>query len=40
LLTLAAPQGSVLRLAAEGDDEEQALAALETLVAERFGETA
>ena len=38
LLTLAAPQGSVLRLAAEGDDEEQALAALEALVAEHFGE--
>jgi phosphocarrier protein len=38
LLTLAAPQGSVLRLATEGQDEEQALVALEALVRERFGE--
>jgi len=38
LLLLAAPCGSRLVLSAEGDDETQALAALETLIAERFGE--
>jgi phosphocarrier protein HPr len=38
LLTLAAAKGSRLRLAAEGEDEEQALAELSTLVRGRFGE--
>ena len=38
LLLLAAPCGSRLELIAEGDDQEEALAALEALVAERFGE--
>lgn len=38
LLTLAAPRGSALRLVATGLDEEQALDALASLVAERFGE--
>jgi phosphocarrier protein len=38
LLTLAAPQGSVLELFADGADEEQALNALASLVDERFGE--
>ncbi|MCU0224292.1 MAG: HPr family phosphocarrier protein [Acidobacteria bacterium] len=38
ILTLAAPCGTELRLVAEGDDAEAALAALAALVAEGFGE--
>lgn len=38
LLTLAAPKGARLRLAAEGEDEEQALKELAALVRNRFGE--
>lgn len=40
LLTLAASKGTRLRLAAEGDDGDAALDALEALVRERFGEDA
>ncbi|HEX6852303.1 MAG TPA: HPr family phosphocarrier protein [Candidatus Polarisedimenticolaceae bacterium] len=40
LLTLAASRGTRLRLAAEGDDGEAALDALEGLVRDRFGEDA
>ena len=40
LLTLAAREGTVLRLAAEGDDADQALSELESLVRSRFGEEA
>jgi phosphocarrier protein len=40
LLTLAAAQGSVLRLQAEGEDEERAVAELADLVRGRFGEGA
>ena len=39
LLTLAAREGTRLRLAAEGNDAGDALAQLATLVRERFGET-
>ena len=39
LLTLAAQQGASLRLAADGDDEVQALAELQALVRDRFGES-
>ncbi len=38
ILTLAAPCGTELRLVADGDDAEAALAALAGLVAEGFGE--
>ena len=38
VLLLAAPQGSGIRLHIDGRDEEEALAALEALVADRFGE--
>ncbi len=38
ILLLAASQGTVLELAAEGDDEEAALDALGKLVASGFGE--
>jgi len=38
LLTLAAAKGSRLRLAVDGEDEEQALAELAALVRGRFGE--
>jgi len=38
LLTLAAREGTVLRLAAEGDDGPEALRELEALVRSRFGE--
>jgi phosphocarrier protein HPr len=40
LLTLAAEKGSLLRIRAEGEDEEPALAALAELVGRRFGEPA
>lgn len=40
LLTLAAREGTVLRLAAEGEDAGEALAELESLVRNRFGEDA
>jgi phosphocarrier protein len=40
LLTLAAREGTVLRLAAEGEDSSEALAQLETLIRNRFGEEA
>lgn len=38
VMMLAASRGSVLELTADGRDEEAAMAALETLIAERFGE--
>ena len=38
LMMLAAGPGSVIRVTAEGKDATEALAALETLLAERFGE--
>ena len=38
LLLLAAPCGSLLTITAEGDDAAEALAAVEALIAERFGE--
>jgi phosphocarrier protein len=38
LLLLAAPCGSVLTITADGDDAAEALAAVEALIAERFGE--
>lgn len=38
LLTLAAPKGARLRLAADGVDEAEALEALAALVRDRFGE--
>ncbi len=38
LLTLGANQGAVVTLRAEGEDEAQAVAALEALVATNFGE--
>lgn len=38
LMMLAASQGSRLQVSAEGPDAEQALDALSTLLAERFGE--
>ena len=40
LLTLAAAKGSVLVLRADGEDEEDALAALRGIITERFGEDA
>ena len=39
LLLLAAPCGSRLTIAADGKDEGQALAALEELIGQRFGES-
>ena len=39
LLTLAARQGTTLRLVAEGEDEVQVLAELQALVRDRFGES-
>lgn len=39
ILTLAAAQGSTLLLRAEGEDEEEAVEALQELVTSRFGET-
>jgi phosphotransferase system HPr (HPr) family protein len=38
MLTLAAPGGSQLELEVDGDDAEQLLGALETLIAGKFGE--
>ena len=38
LLLLAAPYGSHLTVTATGDDEGEAIAAIETLIRERFGE--
>jgi phosphocarrier protein len=38
LLTLAAHEGTVLRLTAEGEDASEALSQLESLVRNRFGE--
>ena len=38
LLTLAAARGAKLRLAAEGEDEEEAIRTLTRLVRDRFGE--
>jgi len=38
VLTLGANQGAVLTIHAEGDEAEQALAALEALVEDNFGE--
>lgn len=38
LLTLAATKGTPLNVRAEGDDEEEALAAIVTLFENRFGE--
>ncbi len=38
LLTLAAREGSVLRVTADGPDEADALAQLDALVRDRFGE--
>jgi phosphocarrier protein HPr len=40
VLQLAAPLGSRLRIVAEGDDAEAAVAALCRLIADRFGEEA
>jgi phosphocarrier protein len=38
VMMLAASQGSELELVVEGGDEEQAMQALEALIADRFGE--
>jgi phosphocarrier protein len=38
IMTLAAACGTSIRLQVQGDDEQQAMAALTRLVAERFGE--
>jgi len=38
LLTLAARKGTHLNITAEGEDQDEALAQLETLIRERFGE--
>jgi phosphocarrier protein HPr len=38
VLTLGANQGAVVTIRAEGDDAEQALAALEALIEDNFGE--
>jgi phosphocarrier protein HPr len=40
MLMLAATQGTVLTLKAHGSDQEEALSALERLIADRFGEGA
>jgi phosphocarrier protein len=39
LLLLAAPCGSELTITADGDDAPEALAAIEALIGERFGES-
>jgi phosphocarrier protein len=39
VMMLAASKGSTLTLTAEGEDEEAAMAAIEDLVADRFGES-
>ena len=39
VMMLAASKGTRLILAVDGEDEEQAMQALETLIAERFGES-
>jgi len=38
VLLLAAPMGTVLRVVADGEDEQEAVAALEGLVNDKFGE--
>jgi phosphocarrier protein len=38
VLLLAAPMGTVLELVAEGEDEDAAVAAIESLVDDKFGE--
>jgi phosphocarrier protein len=38
LVTLTAPRGTLVRIVAEGDDADQAVAALAELVEHRFGE--
>jgi phosphocarrier protein HPr len=38
ILTLACPQGSLIRLIAEGTDEEKLLEAIERLIDDKFGE--
>jgi phosphocarrier protein len=38
LVTLAAPKGTLVRIVAEGDDADAAVAALADLVEQRFGE--
>ena len=38
ILLLAAPQGALIEVAVDGPDEDEAMAALETLVADGFGE--
>jgi phosphocarrier protein len=38
LLTLAAAKGTVLEISAEGEDAKDAIAALKTLIAKKFGE--
>jgi phosphocarrier protein HPr len=38
ILTLACPQGSIIRLKAEGSDEEKLLEAIERLIDDKFGE--
>lgn len=38
LMLLAAPQGSELHLLLDGDDEQEALTAILTLIEQRFGE--
>ncbi len=40
MMMLAASQGTTLTLKANGDDQEEAMAALEKLIADRFGEEA
>jgi phosphotransferase system HPr (HPr) family protein len=39
VLALGAEQGAVITIRAEGEDADQALAALEALVEDNFGET-
>jgi phosphocarrier protein HPr len=38
ILTLACPKGSIVRLRAEGEDEEKLLEAMERLIDDKFGE--
>ncbi len=40
VMMLAAGKGSTLMITAQGEDEEAAICALETLIADRFGEDA
>ena len=40
VMMLAASQGSVLEIEIEGEDESNAISALEELIADRFGEPA